>query len=385
MGEPMTTAVLPDYPMTFAGEPGSRAVLDGPPAIDVRAHMRVAAPTLPALVRLTRAVRRARKGPGRLTPREFFQYRLWDERFRMGPLAAFVGRERQGELHRACNDPRWIGIADDKIVAYSLLASFGARAFLPDTRRFYAADDRRFEQVGWMPTREEVRDYLRYPEAFPMFGKPVDGIYSLDCFHAIRHDEERDLVVMANGTAIAVEALTDRIIRHKRGFLFQAPLSSHPEMRTVFGKSLCSVRLLVFVVPGGGIVRSAVLKIAVTGNMADNYWRSGNLLAAIDLDTGRIVRVVSGTGLEMRLADTHPDTGLPVVGFALPLWDETLSLVEWLAGSFPGIRTQSWDIAITAQGPRILEINWGGDLHLHQSAHGKGIWDDSFRAHLERS
>jgi hypothetical protein len=54
------------------------------------------------------------------------------------------------------------------------------------------------------------------------------------------------------------------------------------------------------------------------------------------------------------------------------------------ASLFPAIRNQSWDIAITARGPAILEVNWGGDLNLHQIAHGRGILDDRFTAHLQR-
>ena len=54
------------------------------------------------------------------------------------------------------------------------------------------------------------------------------------------------------------------------------------------------------------------------------------------------------------------------------------------ASIFPAIRNQSWDIADTSAGATILEVNWGGDLNLHQFAHGRGILDGSFAAHLRR-
>ena len=50
----------------------------------------------------------------------------------------------------------------------------------------------------------------------------------------------------------------------------------------------------------------------------------------------------------------------------------------------PGIRTQSWDIALAAEGPVILEVNYGGDLNLVQLAHGIGVLDERYVEHLAR-
>jgi hypothetical protein len=50
---------------------------------------------------------------------------------------------------------------------------------------------------------------------------------------------------------------------------------------------------------------------------------------------------------------------------------------------FAGIRTQSWDIALTADGPVFLELSYG-DLNLHQLAHGAGVLDETYREHLRR-
>jgi hypothetical protein len=44
----------------------------------------------------------------------------------------------------------------------------------------------------------------------------------------------------------------------------------------------------------------------------------------------------------------------------------------------------SWDIATTVDGPIYLELNDGGDLNLHQFAHGAGVRDKTYREHLQR-
>jgi hypothetical protein len=68
----------------------------------------------------------------------------------------------------------------------------------------------------------------------------------------------------------------------------------------------------------------------------------------------------------------------------LPQWRRVLALAHKGTTLFPGVRTQSWDVAITADGPVLLEVNWGGDLNLHQLAHGRGILTETFIAHVRQ-
>jgi hypothetical protein len=51
---------------------------------------------------------------------------------------------------------------------------------------------------------------------------------------------------------------------------------------------------------------------------------------------------------------------------------------------FAGIRTQSWDVAQTDRCPIFLEVNFGGDVNLHHLAHGAGVLDSTYEAHLRR-
>jgi hypothetical protein len=125
-----------------------------------------------------------------------------------------------------------------------------------------------------------------------------------------------------------------------------------------------------------------VAKIATGNNPADNFWRQGNILGAIELETGLISRVVRGTGVEMSLNEAHPDTRRPIVGTLIPQWEALTRLAVSAAEILPGIRTQSWDIAIAAEGPVLLEVNYGGDLNLAQLAHGTGVLDERYIEHL---
>ena len=106
------------------------------------------------------------------------------------------------------------------------------------------------------------------------------------------------------------------------------------------------------------------------------------MLGAINLDTGRLARVVTGSGPGLRVIDNDPSGNAELVAMVVPDFDAARSLCLKAAALFPGIRTQSWDVALTAAGPALLELNFGGDLNLHQLAHNRGILSDSYCRHL---
>jgi hypothetical protein len=169
-----------------------------------------------------------------------------------------------------------------------------------------------------------------------------------------------------------------------QAYLIQRRLSPSRVLAERFGPRLWSVRLLVFVAPDGPLIHRAAVKIATGNNLADNYWRNGNRLGAVDLETGQIKHVVKGTGLALAEDAVHPDTGHNIAGTTIPHWDQIVAEVKLAAKAFAGIRTQSWDIALSDPAPTFLEMNFGGDLNLHQFAHGAGVLDDVYRAHLRR-
>jgi Sugar-transfer associated ATP-grasp len=97
---------------------------------------------------------------------------------------------------------------------------------------------------------------------------------------------------------------------------------------------------------------------------------------------GEITRVLRGTGAETVLNPVHPDTDQTILGTPIPQWPALSALVAEAARVLPGIRTQSWDVALTDRGPVLLEVNFGGDLNLSQLAYGTGVPDEAFAAHL---
>jgi hypothetical protein len=358
----------------------SYAELNGIPQIDVQANLRAAVAAGRMAPGLLAETARLRFGVGRLTPAEYFYYRLWEDRLPFVEKQAFVGKLAQGPMHVAAGSMEWHATSADKILFHSIMAGAGFR--VPELLAITQAG-RHATNVPTLADLEILIGVLSQPSIYPLFAKQVAGKYSLSVVSADSFDPRSDEVLLLDGTRQKVGEFAALLIGGA-GYLIQRRMQPIGELAASFGPRLWSVRLLVFMTQDGPVIHRAAAKIATGANPADNYWRQGNRLGAIELDTGRISRVVTGTGLDLREDENHPDTGQPIAGTVIPEWERILEQVKLAAQVFAGIRTQSWDIALADPEPTFLELNFGGDLNLHQISHGRGVLDEQYRSHLRR-
>lgn len=356
------------------------AALNGIPRVDLAENLQQAArATRRGFASIVAEVLALRRGPGKLTSSEYFTYRLWEPSLTRADRLAFVGKQAQERMHHACNDMAWLAPVADKLLFHTVMTGAG---FATPELLAVIHPSRVIPGVPALRSHDALTAFLRDPANYPLFAKPIGGKYSLDVHSLDAYRPSTDGVTLCGGEERRVEDLARLLVARQDGFLLQRRLSPPGEWTSNFGPRLCSVRVVVHLRAAGPSIHRAVLKLATGSNPADNFWRSGNLLGAVDVRTGRVDRVVAGTGLGMTVDARHPDTGRPIVGTLISDWQCLTSMVEAASQLFPGIRTQSWDIAITNRGMVSLEVNWGGDLNLAQLAYGAGVLDDDYRDHL---
>jgi hypothetical protein len=352
--------------------------LSGIPRIDIPSNLNLALSNGRGVLPILREIITLWRGPGRLTPQEYFYYRLWDPLMPLAEKRRFVGKRAQNAMHLACNSPYWYCAAADKILFHTIMS--GAALPIPDLIAISAAG-RTIPGVPNLTDVDALASLLRRPEFYPLFIKEVGGKYSLSVISADAYDPMTDEVVLLGGDRRSPESIAGELLS-PRGYLVQRRLRPTPALATLFGPRLWSVRVFVIYGAVGSRIHRATAKIATGSNPADNYWRPGNMLGAIDLNSGQIVRVVRGAGAELQIDDVHPDTGQPIVGAQISEWNRVIEIVLAAAPIFAGIHSQSWDVALTEQGPVLLELNFGGDLNLTQLATGNGALDDFYAQHL---
>ena len=91
--------------------------------------------------------------------------------------------------------------------------------------------------------------------------------------------------------------------------------------------------------------------------------------------------MVHGTGIDLVVDAPHPETEATIVGTVIPDWQKLIDMVRTGSQISLGIRTQSWNVALSPDGPVFLELNHGGDLKLHQLAYGAGVLGEVYHSH----
>ena len=356
----------------------ARTRLDAPPKLEIGKHFQKANAENRSPAWISKLVA-AMLGPGKLTLDEFFYYELYRPEFSADDCRLFVGKKAQRLYHNACNDWTWFAACHDKALFYTIMR--GAGLAVPETLAIVSSV-RRHGYPASLCSVEELAAFLDGRDDFPLFAKPIDGMFSIGTLKVTGCDGGLVRLQGHNDTPV------DEIHRFmsessEAGFLIQRTLDAEEKLAAVTGDTIASVRILVLLSETPEIA-SAVIKIPSGDSIADNFWRTGNALGAIDLETGTIARVIvnRADGQALPEPGDHRLSGL--IGTRVPGWDKITALGTRAASVFPRIRTQSWDIAVSGEDPVLMEFNFGGDLNLHQLAHNRGALEPRYVAHLKR-
>lgn len=316
-----------------------------------------------------------RFGESQLGPSEYYFYRLFDRRLSAEDRRRFAGYRREREIDRALNAESWRSMANDKLIMYAALQGLGFP--YPPIRAVCHAFGRPFPGAATLRTEEEIRGFLA-SAAYPLFLKPVHGSYGRGACSAMDYEAATDSLCLGNKERWALRQAAESFLAPRsHGYVFQDLVRPHESIRAFCRATASSVRVVVVWGPRGPEIFRCAWKIPAGLNMSDNFVHGeiGNLLALVEVESGRVERIISGTGFRMQEASQHPDTGQTLLGFTLPDWPAVRELCLTAATAFPGLRLQSWDVALGEAGPVILEVNVEGSMDLHQLAGARGILD----------
>lgn len=321
-------------------------------------------------------------GPGKLNFDEYVGLNLYDAaRYAGVDRRAFVGYRAMPVIWDRANfrlDLR--GMVQNKIAMAAFLSAHGlptipVAALYTDTGR---------EGPASLHSKDTLAHFLKDPANYPLFGKPVDGSQSLGAASFDRYDASGDALVGPDGSHTAVSAFVDEIAAsYGRGYLFQPRMAPHPDTRAICGDRLATVRVVTLRGTGGARIFRVCEKIPGGDNVADNFWRTGNLLVQLDPGTGQRLRAVSGKGLTLAEHTIHPDSGAAIIGTQVPNWQAVRALALDGAEILSDLPLIGWDIAPVEGGAVVVEVNCTPDLMLPQFADGKGVYDAEMQGFLE--
>lgn len=123
----------------------------------------------------------------------------------------------------------------------------------------------------------------------------------------------------------------------------------HPDFRSFWSDGVCDLRVIVL----EGKPVMAMLRVPTHRSNGKANLHQGGLGVAVDVGSG-ITRRASLKGEEITI---HPETGFPLVGVRLPVWDQVLEVAQLAASAVP-LGYLGVDLVIDDQArPLVLELN----------------------------
>lgn len=324
---------------------------------------------------------RLARGDQRLGVEEYYELEIFDDRsYPADRKSDCVGWRASARIDQRLNRNYWRATANDKLLNYALLQQYGLPA--PETVATFSPTRRRVGAERLLASEAELRDYVTREMPFPMFIKPIGGTYGRGTFLFTGYEAGRQTFRDNQGAELALDAFVQTSLTPQfHGMLFQTPLVPHPQVRALTGPATSCVRVIVAVPATGPQIHLAFWKVARVHNITDNFHMgsTGNLLAALDKETGRVQRVITGLWPTGKEVSEHPDTHQTLVGQTLPDWPRAMALCLEAAVHFPGLRLQHWDVAFCDRGPVLMELNTEADLGVPQVLGRRPFLDDNVK------
>ena len=162
----------------------------------------------------------------------------------------------------------------------------------------------------------------------------------------------------------------------KGAFIVEEPIKQGKEMAALHPQSINSLRVSTFVLNTRVHINAVVLRMGLGDSVVDNAG-SGGIYASVDFEHG-FVQTDARDYLGHHY-NIHPSTGVQIVGYKLPEWDEALKLIRQIATHQKGTTLIAWDIAYSDKGWLMVEGNAVGSWDVLQSNRQMGKKEELFR------
>lgn len=205
--------------------------------------------------------------------------------------------------------------------------------------------------------KEKVINFMKKHNVF--MAKPING----GCGHGIKkiNIQKYD----------SLDEVYNTLVQKENNFELEEIIKQHQKVSEIYPNSINTVRVVTIVTTKEGKsvltipkkerngielvphIICAYFRIG-NGKCVDNF-NSGGMVAPIDENTG----IVSQSAIDKakNIYEKHPQTGTTIKGFKFPYWEETLELCKKASKEIPEMGYVGWDVAITPDGPLLVEGN----------------------------
>ena len=286
--------------------------------------------------------------------------------------------------HPKLLDQDWAYILRNKVLFNYYYRSFG----LPVTNYFgFYHPHSGLSSGGFLLTsKEELKHYLQEEKPDSLVIKPVVSGRGKKVMVIDKIDYQGDSLNfrLPGGKLLSFDELAKKVeeISLKKSFngcLLEEKVLQNEVLNRINMASVNTVRVATFLnKKNQAEVHLAVFRLGRAHASVDNISRGG-LVVGVNIEDGTLGEGVYYTKYGRGRYNEHPDSKVKFTGLKLPYWDGIIDLCKNAARASPFCRSIGWDVAVTPDGPVLLE---GNDHWFVNQAHIDGYLQPDVRASL---
>ena len=287
---------------------------------------------------------------------------------------SFLSYREATVFWKVLNPTNYAALARDKYLTHILLEKAGIP--MPQLFAYYNANSSSYDKVA--SDYESLRNVLYKNSVQECVVKPAsDSAHGNNVFicKEIKYEDNDCCLIKSNDDRISLRSLCDSC--RKTPLLFEERVEQTERFKLLNSSSINTVRIMTSLYPGGkSIVFASWMRMGRKGSDVDNASNGGNVDCAVDVESGKCYNASQFNSFsDVIKIECHPDSGEQIEGFLIDNWEEIKSNLCAYQSRIPYLKAIGWDVALTDNGPVIIEINnwWDptGQLFI-----GKG-WRDS--------
>lgn len=170
----------------------------------------------------------------------------------------------------------------------------------------------------------------------------------------LQYQDNDILFAEGDGKTVRLSTLLKR-----QPLIFESVIHQTRQFAAFNPSSVNTVRFMTALYPDNEVkIIATFIKIGRAGSIVDNAGDGGNVDVAVDIASGTLQYAIRYDGWrKVTDIDVHPDTHAPLNGVVIEHWDTIKAEVCRFQQALPYCRVAGWDIAITDEGPLVIEVN----------------------------
>lgn len=267
---------------------------------------------------------------------------------------SFLGWAEQGFYLRVLNPIKYYTLARNKYLAHRMLENVGVRK--TPLYCYYQTEGKVFDCENIASDIKDVIRILKNKNVRQCVIKETEtshgeGVIVVKDIEYLGQDCK---LYYFNGKD---ELLSNVLGRHP--LLFEGLVQQTGQFSQMNESSVNTIRFMTTLYPDGEArIIATFIKIGRAGKCVDNAGDGGNVDVCVDTETGKIKYAIQYDGWrKIKDIECHPDSGNQLNGIVIENWEKIKAEVIKFQQAFPYCKAAGWDIAITDEGPVVIEVN----------------------------